>query len=210
CQDCPLENTDESQDNMEEAAGEAIGEAAAETFQEFSSLDISGSMKVTIEQGDTYDIQFSGNDDFQEVLTTEKNDQVLTINLRETADSPVRVYITTPRLEALNLVDTDDVLVKDFTLEELTVTASGEFELKTDISVQLFTLDAQNGVEVELIGSTEQLVANLVNESRLDTDRGTVNRASLTATEGSRIKLGEGVEVQEQSISDDSNLKIVN
>lgn len=226
CQDCPAKSYEEGNEGEGEGIGEAdsegIGEADGEgigetdienktsEYQDFNSLDITGPFKVTIEQGDTYDVQFSGNGRFQEVLTTVQNDQTLSLSLGEATDAPVRVYITVPSLKALNLIDTDDVLVKDFSLEQLDVTASGEFELKTDVNVELFTLEAQNGVEVELVGSTGKLIANLSNESRLDTDRGTVELASLTAAEGSRIKIGEGVEVQEQNISENSNLKIVN
>jgi hypothetical protein len=211
CQNCPAASQQEMMKGQSEVDQESLSETDVENtvlnYEGFTSLEINGPMKVTIEQGDVYDIQFSGNGKYQKQLTTVQEGQTLSLNLDGATDAPVRVYIKIPSLGALSLTNTDDVLVKDFTLESLSIVASGEFELKTNISVKDFTLEAQNGVEVELIGTTERLVANLSNESRLDTDRGTVNNATLTATEGSRIKLGENTNILEQSISDDSSLK---
>jgi len=181
------------------------------TFQNYRQLKISGPMKVTIEEGDSYDLRFSGNASDLDLVTTTQDGELLTINLAtDQTRSSVRLYISAPNLQELTFDQTDDVLVKDFHNESLTINAAGDFELKTTGKMQELTLTARNGVEIEFTGNTNLLNAHLEEESRLDTDRGNVQKAKLSASNGSRIKLGDGVEILEQNISDNSSLKIVN
>ena len=180
-------------------------------FKDYNSILLSGPMKVTIEQGDTYDLQMSGPGQYLNQLESTQEEGRLTINLPlNDLSAPVRLYITLPDLQELELENTDDVRVKDFQGEQLSMSASGDFELKAMVDVTELNLTAQDGVEIEFTGNAERLNAQLENESRLDTDRGTVTQATISAADGSRVKLKQGVEILEQEVSENSSLRIVN
>lgn len=205
CQDCPAEL---SKGNSTDA--NPVEQQALPQYQDYNNISLTGPMKVTIEKGDTYDLRLTGeNQDLRKVVTT-LEDGVLKINLEATdLESPVRLYLTLPDLQALVLNHTDDVRVKDFTGEQLSITASGDFELKTTVDVQALDLRGNEGVAIEFTGSTTHLNAQLEGGSRLDTDRGKVKTASIAAADGSSVKLGAEVQVSEQSISEDSSLRII-
>ncbi len=203
CQTCPVQET--------EAEEAAPAQEQGMQFRDYNSILLSGPMKVTIEQGDTYDLQMSGPGQYLERLESSQEEGRLTINLPVSdLSAPVRLYITLPDLQELELDQTDDVRVKNFLGEQMNISASGDFELKAMVEVAELNLAAQDGVEIEFTGKTERLNAQLENESRLDTDRGTVTQASISAADGSRVKLKQGVELVEQEISENSSLRIVN
>ena len=122
----------------------------------------------------------------------------------------MRLYLTLPDLQELNLDHTDDVRVKEFSGEQISINAAGDFELKTMVKVKEFNLAGLEGVEVEFTGSADVMNVQLENESRLDTDRGSVGSMRLSANNGSRIKLKQGVQILEQEISENSSLRVVN
>lgn len=201
CQDCPVGY---SEGNSTDAA------QALPQYQDYHEISLTGPMKVTIEQGDHYDMRLTGEDQYLSKLVTSLEDGILKVNLEAIdLESPVRLYLTLPDLQALTLSHTDDVRVKNFTGEHLSISASGDFELKTTVDVQKLDLVGNEGVSMEFTGSTQELNAQLEGGSRLDTDRGKVKTASLAASDNSTIKLGQGVEVSEQTISENSTLKIM-
>lgn len=206
CQDCPAGY---SEGNSSDAA--PVQQKALPQYQDYSSITLTGPMKVTIEKGDAYDLRLTGEQEYLNKIVTTLEDGTLNISLEATdLESPVRLYLTLPDLQALTLSHTDDVRVKNFKGEYLSITASGNFELKTTVDVKVLNLTGNEGVAIEFTGSTEQMDAQLEGGSRLDTDRGMVKTASITAAGSSKIKLGQGVEVSEQTISEDSSLRIVN
>ncbi|MEL7427447.1 MAG: DUF2807 domain-containing protein [Bacteroidota bacterium] len=203
CQACPTQEA--------EAQEVAPAQEQGMQFKDFNSILLSGPMKVTIEQGDTYDLQMSGPGQYLEQLESSQEEGRLTINLPvRDLSAPVRLYITLPDLQELELDQTDDVRVKDFSGEQLSIIASGDFELKAMVEVAELNLAAQDGVEIEFTGKTERLNAQLESESRLDTDRGVVTQANISAADGSRVKMKQGVDLVEQEISENSSLRIVN
>lgn len=204
CQSCPAETTEIDADAPAQ-------EKQLSEFQDYNSVILSGSMKVTIEQGDRYDLQMAGPGQYLSQIVSSQEDGVLTVNQPlEDLSAPVRIYITMPDLQELTLEHTDDVRVKDFSGEQISINAAGEFELKAMVDVQELNIVAAEGVSVEFTGKTELLNAQLENESRLDTDRGVVSKARLSVTEGSRMKIKQGVEILEQAVSENSSLRIVN
>lgn len=205
CQDCPAGLSEE---NSSDAA--PVQQQALPQYQDYNTISLTGPMKVTIEKGDTYDLSLTGEDQYLSKVVTTLEDGTLKINLEAIdLESPVRLYLTLPDLQALTLSHTDDVRVKDFSGERLSITASGDFELKTIVDVQELNLTGSEGVAIEFTGTTQHLNAQLAGGSRLDTDRGKVKTASITAADGSSVKLGPEVQVSEQSISEDSSLRII-
>lgn len=203
CQACPILES--------EAIEAAPAQEQGMEFKDYNSILLSGPIKVTIEQGNTYDLQMSGPGQYLEQLESSQEEGRLTINLPvRDLSAPVRLYITLPDLQELELDQTDDVRVKDFLGEQLSIIASGDFELKAMVEVAELNLAAHDGVEIEFTGKTERLNAQLENESRLDTDRGVVTQANISAADGSRVKMKQGVELVEQEISENSSLRIVN
>lgn len=204
CQSCPAQGAVEESDVP-------VQEKQLSEFQDYNNVVLSGAMKVTIEQGDRYDLQMAGPGQYLSQVTSSQADGTLTVNQPlDDLSAPVRIYIIMPDLQELTLDHTDDVRVKDFAGEQLSINAAGEFELKAMVEVQELNIMASEGVAVEFTGKTEVLNAQLETESRLDTDRGTVAKARISVSEGSRIKMRQGVEILEQAVSENSSLRIVN
>ena len=155
--------------------------------------------------------KWRGPEEYQSKLEYAQEEGKLSINLPlDELGAPVRVYLTLPDLQELELAQTDDVRVKGFSGEQLSIVAAGDFELKMDVLVEELNIAARDGAEVEFTGKAELLNAQLENESRLDTDRGLVEKINLSASDGSRVKLNQGVEILEQEVSENSSLRIVN
>ena len=202
CQSCPAQMND----NNTTPSGQTD-----EQYKDFNSLSLSGPMKVTIEQGEAYDVQFSGPEQYLKSIESLQENGILSVHLpAQKLSAPVRLYLTLPDLQELNLDHTDDVRVKEFSGEQISINAAGDFELKTMVKVKEFNLAGLEGVEVEFTGSADIMNVQLENESRLDTDRGSVGSMRLSANNGSRIKLKQGVQILEQEISENSSLRVVN
>lgn len=212
CQNCNTTTSREAQgisSNSSTKTSSSVIEQSP-SFTDFNEISLEGPMKITVEYGKNYDIKIIGSEqDLAELESELDGDQLeISLDLDETI-APVRVFITTPNLKELQLNATDDVLLRGFTLDDLDITASGDFELKTDIVVHSFFLDASDGIEVEFIGKARHIEATLTDGSRLDTDRGTVKEIILELEDASKAKLSSDVNILEQDIDDDSSLRIV-
>lgn len=213
CQDCDAEQEQEVQGISSESntsTSSSVTEQSPE-LADFDKISLSGPMKITIEHGTSYDVKIIGSGQDLAELEQELDGDVLELSLdMEITTAPVRIFITTPNLSELELESTGDVLLRGFNLENLDITASGEFGLKATIVVQALSLDISDGLEFEFTGEAQHINATLTNESRLDTDRGKVKEIILDVTDASKVKLNSSVTILEQDIDEDSSLRIVN
>ncbi|MEZ4983847.1 MAG: DUF2807 domain-containing protein [Saprospiraceae bacterium] len=199
CLDCPAEN--KAVPNQE---------SDASPWKDFNSLQLSGPVKATVQQGDTYGVRITGEPSEKARVATTQDGGLLSIHLdAQSTDSPVRVYITLPSLQGVVLEHTDDVLIKGFDGESMRIEARGGFDLKAEVATTRLDVVADEAVSVEFTGTTDELVARLQGDSRLDTDRGQVAKAHLFAAGDSRIKISSKVQIVEQEILEDSSLRVV-
>ena len=206
CLTCPAAETEEVEEMKAEEglSGDELG------FQDFETLLLQGKMKVNIEQGDEFSVQLAGEDQYQDQV--EINQDGVLLSVRSNVDqpgSPIRVYITMPTLRQLDISEAEDVWVDGFETDQLTINASGAFELKTDVKCDVLKLVLEDHSEFEFTGQANFLEATLRDHARLDTDRGTVTDTKLDLADNSLVKITNAVSVIEQQVDESSRIRIV-
>jgi hypothetical protein len=206
CLTCLAVETEDAEGDAERST-EALGLLSAGGYQRVS---VSGPLKITIEQGEEFEVRMNGPRNYLERLEQEINDGELQLTLdAERTSRPVRVYLTMPALEAVKLDGTDDVRLKDIESAELSIDASSRSAIKLDGSIGRLHVRLMDVAELEFTGEADHLVAELRDVSRLDTDRGKVQFAELDLKNQSRAKLSEATEIRQQSVSEGSSLRQV-
>ncbi len=212
CQNCIVSSSKKTQgisSNTDAPTSSAVTEQSPK-FTNFSKINFKGPMKITVEYGEAYDVKMIGSGQDLAELESEQNGDQLDINLNmNVTTAPVRIFIITPNLSELQFESTDNVLLKGFNLTGLDITASGEFELKVDVVVQDFSLEASENTAIEFTGEAQHIEATLTEASRLDTDRGTVKEIILELEEASKAKISSTVNILEQNIDESSSLRVV-
>lgn len=160
------------------------------SFNDFHTVNISGKIKVVIEQGEAYQVELRGDESNRENVTMEQADGRLTVNAgQEIAGSPVRLYLTVPELKTITTDATDDVQIKGFD-SPLQVNVKGDgYEVKIygDDSNLSLTQEGENKIDV--IGNFGLLEATLRAGARLEAEKPGVREALINATENSRVDL---------------------
>ncbi|MFM9947030.1 MAG: GIN domain-containing protein [Saprospiraceae bacterium] len=160
------------------------------SFNDFHTVNISGKLKVIIEQGDEYQVELRGAENNRENVTMAEADGHLTVNAgSEISGSPVRLYITVPELKTITTNATDDVQIKGFN-NPLQVNANGggyEVKIYGDASNLKLTQEGEN--KIDLIGSFDLLEATLLAGARLEAEKPGVREAIINASTNSRADL---------------------
>ncbi|RME99651.1 MAG: hypothetical protein D6772_07400, partial [Bacteroidetes bacterium] len=202
CLTCPTAETKTYEAN---SASESLSLLSAGGYEQ---LAISGPLRVTIEQGDEFDVRMNGPQEYLSRLEQQISEGELQLKLdAERSDRPLQVYLTIPSLRAIRLDGTDDVRLKNIQAEELSIEASSRSAIKLDGKIGLLRVRLEDLAELEFTGDAEHIHAELRDLSRLDADRGTVLTAELELKNQSRAKMSQDVQIQQQFISEDSRLR---
>jgi len=160
------------------------------SFDDFHTVNISGNIKVVIEQGADYQVELRGAENNREKVTMAEADGRLTVNASsEISGSPVRLYLTVPELKTITTDATDDVQIKGFN-SPLRVNAKGsgyEVKIYGDASNLYLTQEGENKIDV--IGNFDLLEATLQAGARLEAEKPGVREAIITASSNSRVDL---------------------
>lgn len=159
-------------------------------FQDFDQLEIDGLMKVTIEQGDDFNVRLDGRENYRKTVKFNQVDNKLKISthLSETSSS-LRLYITLPNLTAISATNTDDVKLTGFVEPRLSIENNGKNDLLADINVDSVYVTQHGKNEVDLRGSGHYIKANISDNARLDAERFSTRMADMTALDKSKIKI---------------------
>lgn len=171
CADCP-----------KDADGDAF------SFEDFNALDISGKLKVVIEQGDEYNVELTGAG-LEKVAITKVDERLIVAGNAENTGSPLRLHITMPELKSININASDDIQIKGFT-DQLQVNASGSgYEVKVYGNVSTLNLKQEGANKIDVIGNCDLLNAELSAGARLDAEKPGVREASVIARVDSRVDI---------------------
>lgn len=178
------------------------------SFEDFHTINISGKLKVVIEQGNEYQIELRGEESSREKVTMEEADGRLSINASsEITGSPVRLFLTMPELKAINTDATDDVQIKGFTAP-LQVTAKGsEYEIKIYGDVRNLYLTQEGENKIDVVGNCDKLEAVLSAGARLEAEKPGVREANITASTDSRADLTVREKLTQQK-DDSSRIRV--
>jgi|APTNR8051073442_1049403.scaffolds.fasta_scaffold00322_32 phage shock protein C len=160
------------------------------SYEDFHTVNISGKLKVIIEQGDEYQVELRGEENNREKVTMAEADGRLTISAgSDMAGSPVRLFLTMPELKTISTDGTDDVQIKGFT-EPLQVNAQGSgYEVKIYGDIKNLSLNQEGENKIDVIGNCDRLEATLRAGARLDAEKPGVREATINASDDSRADL---------------------
>ena len=160
------------------------------SFEDFHTVNISGKLKVIIEQGDEYQVELRGEENNREQVTMSEADGRLTISAgSDMTGSPVRLFLTMPELKTISTDGTDDIQIKGFT-EPLQVDAKGSgYEVKIYGDIKNLSLIQEGENKIDVIGNCDLLEATLRAGARLDAEKPGVREAIINASGDSRADL---------------------
>jgi hypothetical protein len=177
------------------------------SYENFTHLQLSGDMKVYLHYGDEYNISLDREPQhLHHSLFTEQNDSQLIINY--TGDENLRIHITVPQLEYLEINNVGDTWMDNFDLGYLKIVVNGESEVHVNnLKANKLEIEAYQEAEVTLKGSGDHLIATFTDDTRLDADRYTVGVAEIKGFQDSDMK----IHVQDtltKTLVDDADLDV--
>ena len=141
-------------------------------YQDFTQLRIDGKMKVLVEEGPEFKVSLSGKSQLTEQVDVMKVEETLNITTElEHTSSPIRLFITMPRLASIETENTDDVRIRGFEQPRLNISSKGKYEVKASIDVDSLYLEQDSNNKFDIRGRSHYLNARLANRSQMDGEK---------------------------------------
>ncbi|WP_343701336.1 head GIN domain-containing protein [Chitinophaga sp.] len=143
---------------------------------EFSQVEVSGSMDVYITQGSAHLLSIEAEDNIVPLVETDIDGGELRIRFRRNtnirAHKPVKVYVTTPVLEGIDLNGSGDVEVKSHFSSpgRMHFGLSGSGDLSGSFNAPIVAVDLAGSGNVELKGQTRDLRINIAGSGNCEAD----------------------------------------
>jgi hypothetical protein len=211
CLTCATAIPDEDTVNWEEEYAEAFG-TQENGFENFNAVELNGAYDVTIQQGDAYQVEWTGKDDARDRYKVYQNGRTLVVkydrdewiwpNLGKT--DKVRIRITMPHLERLEANGAGKVNFSGFTANHLEIEVAGAVKLKGDVKVRELQAEVTGASVLTLSGEGHNLEAEMVGASSLDAYSFRVNNAHISVTGASKAKVyvTDQLEIEQNMASD--------
>jgi phage shock protein PspC (stress-responsive transcriptional regulator) len=212
CLTCATAIPDEDTVNWEEE-DEAVAFGTQENgFENFNAVELNGAYDVTIQQGDAYQVEWTGKDDARDRYKVYQNGRTLVVkydrderlwpNLGKT--DKVRIRITMPHLERLEANGAGKVNFSGFTANHLEIEVAGAVKLKGDVKVRELQAEVTGASVLTLSGEGHNLEAQMVGASILDAYSFRVNNAHISVTGASKAKVyvTDQLEIEQNMASD--------
>ena len=124
-------------------------------LSEFTHIDLTGNADIKFMQGDAMSVEAYGNEKAIEGNDIYVKDGTLTVSKKENADSrqpSIRIIITAPTLESINLAGAGDIEMKD-TIEfagdlDINVTGAGDVEINR-LKCQNFSIHISGAGDID-------------------------------------------------------------
>jgi hypothetical protein len=143
---------------------------------DFSEVSVSGSMDVYITQGNTRNLTIEAEDNIIPLIETEMHDNDLEIRFKRNTNirnhKPVKIFLTTPVLEGLNLNGSGDVEVKSHFSSpgSMRFSLSGSGDLSGSFNAPEMRVDLAGSGDIELKGQTRDLNISIAGSGNCDAD----------------------------------------
>ena len=158
-------------------------------FKDFKKIIIKGDIKVNITKGDHYEVKLVGKERSLETVTMEQLGEVLDIRTSTShRRNPIRLNITAPDLDRIDLEDTDDVEIKKFDGKKLDVINEGRNKVKVFVEVDSLYLNFKRN-KSDIRGKGKFLKVKLERNAKMDAEHYTVTNAYIQAKEAGKIRL---------------------
>ena len=160
------------------------------SYQNFSKLHLEGGMKVEITQSNQFNVRMTGKTHYTDKFDFAQMGETLSI----TSDlshhsSPVRLYISMPELNFISAEDTDDIKIRGFEQDKMTIHNKGKYDIKAFVNVDSLALKQVGHNEIDVRGEGTYLSAHLDRRARLDAEHFSVRFAEITANNSSQASI---------------------
>ena len=157
-------------------------------FKQFNSVNVKGNIKVNISKGD-FDVKLTGKERYLRDIEMEQIGDNLIIedigNRRR--GSPLRLEITAPSLESIDVEKTDDVKITGFDGKKLRIKGERSEEVKVFVDVDSLYLNFER-TKSDVRGKGKYLHTKLLRSS-MDAEHYVATNAYVQAENSDRIKL---------------------
>lgn len=137
---------------------EANGHVIEETrdLRDFHTINLSGSKNVYVEHGNEYKVELRGSSNLISRYRTDVRGNSLTLGYETRSniiDDDVRVYVTTPEIEEVNLSGSGKFIISGFTEAErfrVRISGSGKVKVEDDFEVDKADIRISGSGEADL------------------------------------------------------------
>jgi hypothetical protein len=162
-------------------------------ISDFTSINAKGEYSLIIQQGETYKVTVSLDDNLFKRLQVSLDHKTLQLGIEAPANffpTALKVNITMPILLGLNFSDGAKAVVSGFkSAEDFNLTLSGKSLVEGALSANNMVFNLSDHSKVVLSGSSFKLELNSLGESVLDMSQYELMRVELKMDEGSVSKL---------------------
>ena len=156
-------------------------------FSGFSKIRVDGRIELDIRQGNHFNVVLDETDrphDIEVNYTDGRLDLSTKGNPRET----FHFNITMPRLEELWVVESKDIEIRDFKLQDMHIVNEGDGDINAFADIQNLNIHLTGNNELNLRGEGNYLSAILSDHSELDAEHFSVKKASMEVDNKSLAK----------------------
>jgi phage shock protein PspC (stress-responsive transcriptional regulator) len=184
------------------------------SLSDFDEVEINGLLDVRITQGDEYSVELIGDEREKEKYSVSQHGQTLTIDYNSTknwkSDNPlsmntIKIKITMPELESLQLKGAGDVIFRGFSTENFDIDVMGPVNVDGEINADEIVISLSGASKLDLRGDGNSMEATIQGMSQLkaydfSTERALVeangvSTAKVYVTNSLNIKEGVGSKV---------------
>ncbi len=158
-------------------------------FDNFSKIRLEGNIKLNIKQGDRYRIDMTKGSDYYDDIEVSQADDRLNISTDADPNETILIDITVPGLDEIWAINSDDIEIRDFKLDNLHIVNEGEAQIKVFADIKNLNLQLTGDNELDLRGIGEILTAILSDDAELDAEHFTVKNATIELANDSRAKV---------------------
>ncbi len=189
CVTCPEEISENSEEGR-----------SSSSLTDFDELEIHGLFDVRITQGFEYSVDLIGSEKEKQKYKISQHGQTLTIeydndnkkfdwNSNPLNLDKIKINITMPELENLELKGAGDVIFTGFTVDNLDIEALGAVEIEGQVNARDVTINLGGASKLELRGEGNTMEATVQGASQLKAYGFTTENASVEANGASSAKV---------------------
>ncbi|MEZ5039921.1 MAG: PspC domain-containing protein [Saprospiraceae bacterium] len=160
------------------------------SVKDFNTLRIEGEMKIMVDQADRFSIRLSGPAKYTDQVKINQTGEHLTIlSAIEHPDAPIRLFITLPTLNSIEILHTDDIRINGFHQPFMQLYSEGKFGIKTYLELDSLLVRQVQGNELDMNGRYGFLDATLAQGTSLDAEKANLGEVRIDIKENSRASL---------------------
>ncbi len=174
-------------------------------FKNFKSVRVKGDIKVEITKGDVFEVKVTGKERGLKTVNLEQIGDVVHIETSTDHRSyPVRLFVTAPHLESIDVDETNDVKITGFDGKKLSVSGENSHEVKVFVNVDSLSLNFRR-TKSDIRGKGKFLKAKLNDSRIMDAEHFVADNAYIIADHTRKIKV-EVVDTLQKDLSGGSRI----